>query len=133
MLRFFRRRKPRLKTTTGFNCPVAGTSYYQENIEAAVGGKIEGGHGTIVDAVLRLDDKNEHDENAVAVLIHRKQVGFLSRKDAVALRSAITDRTGDMRVKARVSGGWSKSELDSDEGYFGIKLAIARPPKLIDP
>lgn len=110
-----------------FDVEVVGESHYQEAIAAAVGGPTPSGVDLVVEALLYLDDYNEHDKNAVRVLLGGETVGHLSRPYARRLRARLAEEGATkhiLMVTARVRGGWDRG--DGDAGPFGIRLDI--PP-----
>ena len=106
-----------------FGLSAVGESNYQPALEEIAGGKTPRGVDKIVDAELVLEDDNPHDPQAVAVLVQRRKVGYLSRADARRFRGELEPhyRTGmKIRCKARIRGGWDRGGGDS--GHFGVWL-----------
>lgn len=74
-----------------FGCEVVGESYRKDAIDSLMDGS-EWDHAIRMDkALLRPMPENEYDKNAVAVVIEGKQVGFLSRDNAVRYHAAFAD------------------------------------------
>jgi HIRAN domain. len=69
-----------------YDMEVVGESHYLDNLRKIAG------HGDIYhecDAVLRMEDDNPHDRNAVAVYINGMKVGYLSRAVAKDYRKQV--------------------------------------------
>ena len=75
----------RISTGNDFRFPVVGEASYQSELRHAV--SQEGG---ILPLSLVLDDTNPYDDQAVKVAYYGTTVGYLSRRDARALRRAIS-------------------------------------------
>ncbi|MDD2663979.1 MAG: hypothetical protein PHD19_09480 [Dechloromonas sp.] len=109
------RKEPLLGKIRGngeFDQEVVGESNYQNAIDHAVSctGKKHGPWET--EAVLRLEDDNPYDEQAVAVHIGPKVVGYLSKKDARRYRKMLESNNlaaGNYIVDAKIFGGGEKS------------------------
>jgi len=96
---------------------VVGESHYQRELEEISGGRTEDGVDLSVNAELVPQDDNPHDQNAVAVQVNGKIVGFLPREQAAAYRSA---GRGREKHGARIVGGWNRGK--EDRGSFGVRL-----------
>lgn len=105
---------------------VVGESNYQDALEQIAGPKTEDGAEHYCDAVIFHQVDNEHDENACAVLIDSKTVGYLPRANAqklVNLAAAAGRGSGfAYTAQAVIRGGWAR---DSDAGLFGVSLDVA--------
>jgi len=112
----------------GFTQEVVGESHRQEAFELVMGPKRPEGFNDIVTAQLVFDDGNEHDPNAVGVLIETYHVGYIPRADAALFREQILNINPEelpVTCKAKIVGGWLRD--DGDEGSFGIKLSVSSP------
>jgi hypothetical protein len=101
-----------------FAVNVVGVSQYQGVIEAVA----EAG---VVDAVLKREDDNPHDDQAVAVFIDGQRAGYLSRADARRFRAdlaAAGDSTLSVRCKAKIVGGFETKT--GERAHFGLKLDL---------
>lgn len=120
-------RKPRLPAgqTSGFAkirgpgkfaCEVVGESQYAAAFHQLLGPKAGTEEELFGDALLRLEDSNPYDDQAVAVFIEGQKVGYLSRQMARDFRAALArDRVAgraEYAVAARVYGG-GKDEIFS--------------------
>lgn len=108
-----------------YSIDVVGESNYQEALSKVVGGRKPKGVNHTVTAELKLEDENPHDSNAVAVLIDRARVGYLSRSDARLFRAEAGDQLESARrilCRGRVRGGWNRGPRD--RGHFGVTLDI---------
>jgi hypothetical protein len=100
---------------------VVGESHYQVALETICGSKQEYGQATWTDEVQLIpEDDNPYDPNAVRVEIEERQVGYLSRTDAVSYRrkhgkSVIT-------CEAIIVGGWDRGH--GDRGNYGVRLNL---------
>ena len=108
---------------------VVGESYNRDAIAAVTGGRHADGVTLRVWAVLDARDDNPHDPNAIAVLVHGRHTGYLSREDARRFRPILeairrSDRTACCR--ADVSGGWDRSPEDRGEFRITLHLAAAQ-------
>ena len=109
---------------------VVGESFYRENLVSIV--KALGETSRFADgvpAVLRLEDDNPHDSNAVSVWIAKLQVGHLSREDAMLFRESVEHLMDDDRsasVGAKIRGGKVNPD-GSVEGHIGVVLKLRLP------
>jgi hypothetical protein len=106
---------------------VVGEMAHQEVLLSLAGGRSFG--GVEVDAVAELapEPTNEADPEAIAVLIDRQRVGYLSRTDARRMRSivdAARRNAGAATCRAVVRGGWDRGR--GDVGPVGVILFV--PP-----
>lgn len=99
-----------------FSQEVVGESNYQPALRSIWDKCTEEG----LDAILLHEDTNPHDNKAVAILVDKKLVGYLSRKDARAFRRRCEkERVGGVSIcKARVAGREGK------DGLIGIWLDL---------
>lgn len=103
--------------TGGFDQEIVGESNYQTAIKD-IAARLND-EGRFVQAMLCLEDDNEHDKNAVAVKISGLTVGYLSREATRQYRKIASKQRLPREAKcpAMISGG--------DGGkYFGIWLGI---------
>lgn len=114
-----------------FTFDVVGEAHYQEALDRIVGGKCEEGCDLEVTAQLVFDEGNEHDSNAVGILIDRMVVGYVPREKAAEIRSEILRINPEQRpvtCNAKIVGGWDRGRGDS--GHYGVKLSISKPMRL---
>ena len=113
----------RIRGTGNYSVEVVGESHYAPAFKAMIRtlrvSDIEG--ESFGDALLKLEDSNQHDKNAVSVHIEGHQVGYLSRAMAVDFRKALV-RDGlsgrkEFSVGARVYWG-------GDEKHHSVTLDI---------
>ena len=108
---------------------IVGESDYQAALGLMAGGKTEEGVDHECDAQLVPERGNPYDANAVAVKIEGETIGYLSRENATVYRQRMGKQIG--ACEARIVGGWSRKRGRGvvDAGHFGVKLAIAWPPR----
>ena len=101
---------------------VVGTSHRQPELLALVPHGIETytrGHGT---AVLARDPGNEHDPNAIGVVLAGAHVGYLAREEALAYQPVFDElaarQLGGIRCPATLHGG------GEGRGTLGVSLAL---------
>lgn len=106
-----------------FKIEVVGVSQYQEVLEAAAT------QGAYVRATLVLEDDNPYDDQAVAVLIDGRRIGYLARALARRYRADLAAGGGgtDLVVgcQAKIVGGFITP--GGNRAHFGLKLDL---PKL---
>jgi hypothetical protein len=100
---------------------VVGESFYAENFEQFWGPRAGTEDERFVDALLRLEDDNPHDNKAVGVYVERLKVGHLSKRLAREFRAALV-RDGlagrsEYAVAARLYAG-------GDERLFSVSLDL---------
>jgi hypothetical protein len=95
---------PQWQESGEFNQEVAGESFYEIQIKKVVE-KV--GLDASCTAVLELEENNEHDKNAVAVIIEGYQVGYLPRAKAKKFRNGCRIRNIQQysACKAKLFGG----------------------------
>lgn len=116
-----------LASGRGFTFEIVGEASYQAALDAICGGKCEDGYKLPVVAQLCFQEDNQHDPNAVVVLIDTKVVGYIPRDLAPEMRDAILKLNPEERpvtCDAKVVGGWLR---DNDEGHYGVKLSLSLP------
>lgn len=113
---------------SGGGYEVVGESHYRDAIAAAAGGERREVVKFIAWAALVHEADNPYDGNAVALLIHGRKVGHLSRADAAAF-APVLDRIAAAGLvaygRADTFGGWNRSP--SDRGDYGITIYIGPP------
>lgn len=107
-------------TTRAYTVDIVGESYCQPHLNKVAGGKTEDSHELETTATLR-PYHNEHDPNAVEVLIKGGMAGHLSRTDAKKYRQKHGQKI-TTSVPAMITGGWYRGH--GDEGNYGVKLDI---------
>lgn len=107
---------------------VVGEAHYQAELNEIVGGKTEEGHRHECVASIVLDDANQFDENAVAVDIRGRTVGYFPRHLARQYREWLRDwglTTAVVSSRAMIVGGWDRGS--GDVGNYGVKLDVELP------
>ena len=105
-----------------FKVHVAGTSYCQDVLLAACGGKLtKSGHHKPIEAMLIREPENPHDPNAVRVEIDDRKVGYLPREMAPVFDHLVQNIPVICRFKVagKIVGGWHSAD---DDGSFGVRL-----------
>jgi hypothetical protein len=125
----------------GFTVEVLGESHYQEALEAIAGGKWEDPSDMEVTAYLIREPDNAYDRNAIAVYIRGRIVGYIGRDDAAEYAPILDELWVKYQCRAacqaRLKGGWRRyieqphGGLTTDEGHFGVTLALAPADELI--
>ena len=105
---------------------VVGESTHQDELLALTGGRRtwSGAHRRVVARLEPVDD-NPFDDQAVAVVIEDRLVGFLPRRAAEAYRPLVEEsigRTGSANCVAEIRGGWERSH--GDVGRFGVVVLL---------
>lgn len=121
--RFWVSHRPAGKVTPdsehGAGLSVVGESFYRHNFERLfkpdASGRDREARAT---ATLKLDDRNLHDDKAVAVFIDGLQVGHLSREDARRFRKSKGADRRDTLVSATV---WVPGEPDY---HYSVSLTL---------
>lgn len=112
---------PRIDGPGRFDVEVVGESHYRSNFEAVLGQLAYTEQEMVGDAMLRLDDANPHDPQAVGVWVQGRQLGHLSRTMARSFRQALQrDGFGQLRevaVGCRVYAGGA-------EGLFSVSVDL---------
>jgi hypothetical protein len=101
---------------------VVGESHYQDALWRIVGGRTPNPVRYETYAVLLPDHENQHDPNAIQVLINGVPVGHLSREDAAAYRPGLlqlmeTSANGLVALYAVIVGGGPRPD---GIGYLGV-------------
>lgn len=102
---------------------VVGELNYQDALVAICGAHTRYGHEGEYTATLLREPSNVFDRNAVAVLVHHRKVGYLSREQAERVAGQM-DEAGlkSVQCDARIRGGWRTNQ--HDEGHYGARLAV---------
>jgi len=121
--------KSAAKKGRGNTYEIVGEASHQPNLLALTGGqKQEFGVKFDVQATLQPEPSNPHDANAVAVIIKKKTVGYLSKSDAPIFVAFLRNVGADSAsCEGRIVGGWDDGS--GSEGHFGVKLSLSWPPK----
>ena len=110
-----------------FDMEVVVAEHHQPALEAICGPHVPKGVNRYETAWLYLDDKNPNDENAVAVVIRERLVGYLNPEVAKLYRQHIRAKSMPTAVgecQAVVRGGWLSS--DGRKGAYEIWLDLPR-------
>jgi hypothetical protein len=121
---------PRLRAASATLYPgdetleVVGESYRQETLWKIVGGHRPNRVEFDTHAILLPDGQNEHDPNAIEVLINFELVGYLSRSDAAAYRPGLlrlmqNSENGFVALEAVIVGGGPRPD---GTGFLGVFL-----------
>lgn len=102
-----------------FKFNIVGESYYQSNLYSICGGKTRDGVEHFCRAMLQHEPENPVDENAIAVFIDRKKVGYISKNRTKRTHKQL--KNGTLVVDAVIVGGWKD---EHDEGDFGVRLDL---------
>lgn len=114
---------PEVWITTEERVEVVGESHYQPAIRKACGWK--GPHvDTMFECMAELvpEPTNKHDPNAIMVKVDGRQVGYLSRRDALELGEAISKallRQGTGMCRAVIAG-----RADGETQNLGVFLHL---------
>jgi hypothetical protein len=108
---------------------VVGEGSYQANLRT-LGGRSgpDGPANTAFVAGLVRDPANRYDENAIAVRIDGRLVGYLSREDAIRYRPVVEWAAAQDHIiacDARLTGGWDNGR--GDQGHTGAILHVGTP------
>jgi hypothetical protein len=112
---------------------VVGESNYQDDLWHLAGGFSVDRIRCEVTAVLVPEPENEHDSNAVMVLVEGRLVGYLSREDAVAylpgLQRLMATHNSPIALMGQIVGGGPREDglgmlgvfLDHNPADFGLR------------
>lgn len=108
---------------------VVGESSYQDELLALTGGRRTraGAHRRVTASLEPVDD-NPFDDQAVAVVIEERLVGYLPRRVAEVYRPMVDEtigRSGAATCLAEIRGGWERP--GGDIGRFGVVLLLPDP------
>lgn len=107
----------RLRPTVGGFVSAVGEAAYLDDLKEVLRGTPEHMGRYEIIATLSPEPSNQHDPNAIKVLIGNKTVGYLSRADAKTFRkthSAAIASEQVIQCKARLTGG-----TDEKPNYWG--------------
>ena len=112
---------------------VVGEGSYQSSLLALAGKRgPDGPTNTEFLAALVREPQNRFDENAIAVHIDSRLVGYLSREDAIRylpVADWARARNHVIVTDARLTGGWDRGRGDS--GSIGVILRLGTPAETI--
>lgn len=113
----------RIKWPGRYSVEVVGESFYEKSFKKLVKRfkPSDRDEEAWVNAVLRLDDNNPHDSNAVAVLIEGLQVGHLSRDMAVSYRAWLKRAFGKAKSELSVP---ARLYFGGEDGLFSVSLDL---------
>src|SRR5947207_4299759 len=108
---------------------IVGEASYQPWL-MAVGGKRTPNGPTNPEQIATLirEPKNRYDQNAIAVRIRGRTVGYLARENAVryqAVADWMVGRGEMIACQARLTGGWDNGRRD--QGSIGVVLHLGSP------
>ncbi len=105
---------------------VVGESHHQDELLAVTGGRRRyGGVNVGVVAELVPEPDNRFDQDAIAVEIDDRVVGYVRRKDVEWLRPLVDDSLdmhGLATCEATIRGGWDRGR--DEVGWFGVTLLL---------
>lgn len=102
---------------------VVGESHYQRALSLIAGPKEDWGKAFECTAKIIREPNNKYDQNACAVRIDGKKVGYIPRADNKWLVREFGDSAFPMDVPAIIVGGWRG---EGSEGDYGVRLEL--PP-----
>lgn len=114
-----------LSSSEQYSTKVVGTSFCQENLIRVCGPKKAASVELEVAAELVLENDNQADVNAVAVLVDGLKVGYLPKREAMVHRIFIH---GSDYIKDRlicigmINGGWDNGY--GSFGHYGVKVEL---------
>lgn len=117
-----------------YSWDVVGESAYQRSIEEIVGPEVPEDGVEIVDklAILVAEGDNEHDENAVAVYVDGRKVGYLASDDAANFHGDLLEVSQEydrpcaaVVCGASIRGGFTRP--DGSRAHFGVFLDLDLP------
>lgn len=118
-----------LGTGHGFTLGIVGESYRQTALRALAGDRRRLGEEVLFVAVLSPEHENDYDTNAIRVDVEGgSQIGYLSRKDAVAYRdvlAAVATQGAVAISRAQLIGG------TPDKPSIGAMLDLEDPSELL--
>lgn len=123
----------RIEPGLGFTFDLVGEADYQDRLDRICGGKREDGHNKEITAQLVFISDNEHDQNAIGVMIEGELVGFIPKGETLRLRADlvrwINPSQRPILCSAKIVGGWDRG--DGDQGHYGVKLSLSKPPRIM--
>jgi len=114
-----------LSSSEQYSTKVVGTSFCQENLIRVCGPKKAASVELEVAAELVLENDNQADVNAVAVLVDGLKVGYLPKREAMIHRIFIygSDYSKDRLICiGKISGGWDNGYGNC--GHYGVAVEL---------
>ena len=114
-----------LSSSEQFSTKVVGTSFCQENLIRVCGPKKAASVELEVPAELVLENDNQADVNAVAVMVNDLKVGYLPKREAMIHRIFIhgSDYIKDRLICiGKISGGWDNGYGNC--GHYGVTVDL---------
>lgn len=112
---------------TGGAIDVVGESNYQDTFEQVVGDRWHDGVFWHVRAQLVFVENNEHDPNAVGVMVEGLPAGYIPKKHAKEMRGMILEANPErlpIVCKGEIKGGFTRK---NGRGHYGLTLDVATP------
>jgi hypothetical protein len=114
-----------LSSSEQYSTKVVGTSFCQENLIRVCGPKKAASVELEVPAELVLENDNQADVNAVAVLVDGLKIGYLPKREAMIHRIFIhgSDYIKDRLICiGKISGGWDNGYGNC--GHYGVAVEL---------
>ena len=114
-----------LTSSMQYSTKVVGTSFCQENLIRVCGPKKAASVELEVAAELVLENDNQADVNAVAVLVNGLKVGYLPKREAMIHRILIhgSDYSKDRLICiGKINGGWDNGYGNC--GHYGVTVEL---------
>lgn len=114
-----------LSSSEQYSTKVVGTSFCQENIIRVCGPKKAASVELEVAAELVLENDNQADVNAVAILVYGLKVGYLPKREAMIHRIFIhgSDYSKDRLICfGKIYGGWDNGYGNC--GHYGVTVEL---------
>ncbi len=114
-----------LSSSEQYSTKVVGTSFCQENLIRVCGPKKKESVELEVPAELILENDNQADVNAVAVMVNDLKVGYLPKREAMIHRIFIhgSDYIKDRLICiGKISGGWDNGYGNC--GHYGVTVEL---------
>ena len=96
---------------------VNGARHHAENIQFLIKLNAKGALSYDCDAVLESEPDNKFDENAIAVLVDHRRVGYISAQTAPSLKRIIFDSYNILRCTLLWNG-----DPDADYSLYTVQL-----------
>ena len=120
-----------IRAEGGSDISVVGESNYWSNLNHVSGADEHGARRRNLTAWLLAEPENQHDRNAVQVVIEDRVVGYLSRAKAEKYQPLVLRAAGSgyrITCSAYVDGGWTDD--DGDIKDFGVTISLMAPKAL---
>ena len=114
-----------LSSSEQYSTKVVGTSFCQENLIRVCGPKKAASVELEVPAELVLENDNQADVNAVAVMVDGLRVGYLPKREAMIHRILIhgSDYSKDRLIcLGKINGGWDNGYGSC--GHYGVAVEL---------